>query len=215
MPTQSLTEHYIEISELVFKPIYGYLCNSVKTRCNRDISEMKVVDLGGGTGYWLEAMLDLGAESGVLIDIEPQMVSYAENRLRQKFPPEKCSTIAASADNIPLPDQSCNTIISRSSMHMWTNLEKCWQEMYRILEPDGVAFLGRGYGPDLPAEIRAEVKQARKALKAQKNPSEAADKTEEPPSPDPFNLAKMAMQIGFKEVSLIKDAKVIWLLARK
>jgi ubiquinone/menaquinone biosynthesis C-methylase UbiE len=199
------------MSEEVFRPIYPYLSESVCKRARIETSKMKVIDLGGGSGLWLEAMLDKGAAAGTVIDASDKMTAYALERIAGKYAPSKFSAKTGSADSIPLPDSSHNVIISRSSMHMWKNLENCWQEMLRVLESDGIAFLGRGYGPDLPDEVKEQVKAARKEMRAQ-NPLDAK---EEPPSPDPFELARMAMKIGFKEVSLIKADKVVWILARK
>lgn len=204
-------DHYIRMSEEVFRPIYPFLSESVLKRSRLETEKMQVIDLGGGSGLWLEAMLDKGAASGTVIDASEKMTAYALERIAGKYSPDRFSARTGSADSIPLPDASHNVIVSRSSMHMWNNLENCWQEMYRVLQDDGIAFLGRGYGPDLPDSVKDQVKAARKEMRAQ-NPKDAR---EEPPSPDPFDLAKLAMKIGFKEVSLIKADKVIWILARK
>lgn len=204
-------DHYIRMSEEVFLPIYPHLCRSVQSRTGVAFDDLKVVDLGGGSGLWLEALLDLGADHGVLIDAAPAMIEYARTRLAGKFSSERFVAAPGSADAIPLPDSAFNLIISRSSMHMWKNLQTCWQEMCRILEPGGYAFLGRGYGPDLPLEIRDQVKEARRSLRK----SESRDSHEEPPSPDPFEVARLAFTAGFSEVSLIKDQRAVWILAMK
>ncbi len=157
-------------------------------------------------------MLDKGAQYVSLVDINPAMVVYANKRLKQKFSTKQFSTISADAASLPIDDASHNIIISRSSMHMWENLEKGWHEMYRVLKPGGMAFIGRGYGPDIPEGVRNEVKIARKLFKQKK---EMQSGKEEPPSPDPFYLAKLSLDTGFTEVALIKDHKAIWLLAKK
>ncbi len=211
MAENEFIDHYIRMSEEVFRPIYPYLSESVCKRARIETGAMKVIDLGGGSGLWLEAMLDKGAASGTVIDASEKMTAYSLERISGKYAPPKFSAKTGSADKIPLPDSSHNVIISRSSMHMWNNLEQCWQEMRRVLEDGGIAFLGRGYGPDLPESVKEQVKAARKKMRSE-NPLDAK---EEPPSPDPFALAQMAMKVGFNEVSLIKADKVVWILARK
>lgn len=206
------TDHYIEVSEKVFAPIYPFLAESVKSRTGLSFNEMRVIDLGGGSGLWAEAMLDKGAKFVSLVDVSPEMVDYADERLQKKFSTEQFRIILADAANLPIDAASHNVIISRSSMHMWENLERAWNEIYRVLQPGGAAFLGRGYGPDIPEHIRNEVKLARKHFK-QKIAMPAGQ--EEPPSPDPFYLAKLGLEIGFSEVSLIRDHKAVWLLAKK
>ena len=209
--TRSEIDHYIRMSEEVFCPIYPYLCDSLLDRVSLPIEQMRVIDLGGGSGLWLEAMLDKGAASGTLIDASEQMITYAKSRIAEKFTSEQFCAITGLADKIPLADASHNVVISRSSMHMWANLEKCWQEMFRVLSDSGIAFLGRGYGPDLPDEIRQAVKMARKKIRTE----EQSDFKEEPASPEPTTIVNMAFETGFKEVSLIKDNKAVWILAQK
>ncbi|MEW6709164.1 MAG: class I SAM-dependent methyltransferase [Candidatus Riflebacteria bacterium] len=203
-------DHYIRMSEEVFKPIYPFLCNSLLKRIDKDIDNLRVVDLGGGSGLWVESMLDMGAPVGYLVDVSEKMVNYARQRLQGRFGAGRFTSLNGSAEAIPLPDKSVDAVISRSSMHMWQNIEKGWAEIFRVLAPGGFAFSGRGYGPDLPEEIREQVKQARKKVR-----ETGSDQGEEPPSPDPVKMADLLLNLGFSEVSLIKDKKVIWLLAKK
>ncbi|GEM_PF-1505181 len=203
-------DHYIRMSEEVFKPIYPFLCNSLLKRIDKDIDNLRVVDLGGGSGLWIESMLDMGAPVGYLVDVSEKMVNYARQRLQGRFGAGRFTALNGSAEAIPLPDKSVDAVISRSSMHMWQNIEKGWAEIFRVLAPGGFAFSGRGYGPDLPEEIREQVKQARKKVR-----ETGSDQGEEPPSPDPVKMAEMLLNLGFSEVSLIRDKKAIWLLAKK
>ncbi|MGM0600314.1 MAG: class I SAM-dependent methyltransferase [Candidatus Rifleibacteriota bacterium] len=202
---------YKLMSGHVFRPIYPYLCESAFQRSRIQPQDAEVVDLGGGSGLWLEAMFQKGIKKGTLVDVSAEMVETAQSLLGDNYSEDRFEALVGGADNIPLQDSSCNLIISRSSMHMWSNLDKCWQEIYRILKKGGSAFLGRGYGPDLPEEIRRQVKADRKKIRAKK----AEIAKEEPPSPDPFELGAKVYRLGFKEVSIIRDARAWWILAIK
>ena len=204
-------ELYKLMSGQVFRPIYPYLCESAFKRSRIKPEDAEVVDLGGGSGLWLEVMLEKGIKKGILVDVSEEMVETTRARLAGNYSPDSFKALVGGADAIPMENESCNLIISRSSMHMWPNLDKCWQEIHRILKPGGAAFLGRGYGPDLPDEIRRQVKAQRKSLRAKK----PEIPKEEPPSPDPFELGAKVYSLGFKEVSIIRDAKAWWILAIK
>lgn len=204
------TEHYINMSERVFAPIYPYLTSAIINRISHETNRLKVIDLGGGSGKWLTTMLNEGIEYGTLIDISPDMIETAKAQLEAHYTENNWQVLLGNASNIPLESESHNLIISRSSMHMWEDIELCWQEMCRVLSPNGYAFLGRGYGPDLPPEVRAKVKATRKELR---NPNKVHK--EEPPSLEPNTLVNIAKKAGFPNVEIIPDGKSYWILANK
>lgn len=204
------TKHYLDISEKVFAPIYDYLTQSVIKRIPIELQNIDVLDLGGGNGRWLFSLLEKGARSGILIDIEPEMIEHAKIRLAESFSNNKWRALQGSAKSLPIDSEVCNLIVSRSSMHMWEDLEKCWKEMHRVLKEGGYVFLGRGYGPDLPLEVRNQVKANRKKFKTANVINKA-----EPPSPAPENLAVIAEDNGFSCIEIIPDSKAYWILAKK
>lgn len=203
-------EYYMKMSEKVFAPIYPYLASAIISRVAHDTNKLKVIDLGGGNGKWLLTMLTEGIKYGTLIDASPEMIEYAKIKLEANCATKNWQAILGDASSIPLESESHNLIISRSSMHMWEDIQLCWQEMHRVLTPSGYAFLGRGYGPDLPDEIRSKVKATRKALR---NPNKVHK--EEPPSLEPNELISIAQKAGFTKTEIIPDAKAYWILAKK
>lgn len=207
---QNKVSYFFSMSEHVFAPIYEYLTQSVEKRIPISFHEIDVLDLGGGNGKWLFSLLKKGVKSGTLVDIEQEMVSFANKYFVENLDSDNWKAFQGSANEIPLLSESHNLIVSRSSMHMWDNLQQCWYEMYRVLKPGGFAFLGRGYGPDLPDKIRREVKVNRKKLR-----EKTQDFKEEPPSPKPEDLTKIAQTAGFSEIEIIPDGRAYWILAKK
>ena len=201
-------DSYIKQSELALEPIFPFLCDSVVSRTQPRLAGLTVADLGGGTGQWLEALFALGIGFGLLLDENPAMVSHA----RARFELIGCRghAIRCRAEAIPICSASCDLAISRNSMHLWADIARGWAEIFRILVPGGSAFIGRGFGPDIPGDVREKVKTARKAIRAK----DAACR-EEPQSPPPLEVVELAKACGFRNVQMVPDGKSYWILAKK
>ncbi|MFI8416038.1 methyltransferase domain-containing protein [Serratia sp. NPDC078593] len=88
-----------------------------------------VVDLGAGTGKFTPRLLDTGAQ---VIAVEPiaQMVEKLSAALPQ------VQTLTATADAIPLPDESVDAVVCAQSFH-WFATPQALAEIQRILKPGG------------------------------------------------------------------------------
>lgn len=110
-----------------------------------DISEWKgkdVIELGCGTAYFSAWMAKLGANP-VGIDITPgQLVSA--RRFQQEFGIE-FPLIEGSAENVPLPDERFDLVISEYGASIWCDPFKWIPEAARLLRPGGrMVFLRNG-----------------------------------------------------------------------
>ncbi len=204
-------DSYIPQSEEALRPIFPILADAVCRRVPDDLRGRTVLDLGGGTGQWLAALLEHGLGTGILLDEDPAMVAHAQRTAGTTAGPRApLLVIRGHAEHIPLRDGVVNLVVSRNSMHLWRDLPQAWREIGRVLAPGGWAFLGRGFGPDLPEEVRDQVKQARHALRAPQEPP-----PQEPPSPEPAAVAALAGQARVRQVAIIPDHKSWWFLGQR
>ena len=90
----------------------------------------RVVDLGAGTGKLTETLVRLGVE---VTAVEPDPGMLGE--LRRELPSVR--SVAGSAEDIPLPDDSVDAVLAGQSMH-WFDLGRAMPEMARVLVPGGV-----------------------------------------------------------------------------
>jgi SAM-dependent methyltransferase len=100
------------------------------TSAGADISALKVLDLGAGTG---KLTLQLTGIVGAVTAVEPDRAMLAElTRLVPSVP-----AFLGSAESIPLPDASVHAVVCGQSLH-WFNLDLALPEIARVLVPGGV-----------------------------------------------------------------------------
>jgi len=192
-------------------PVYKYLTQTLLRHTGLNPAETDAVDLGGGDGLWLYCMLDKGFRSGAVVDIDEEQIATATRLLSEKFAVARWQAIAADVVNMPVADSTFDVAVSRSSMHFWPDLPAAWRELARVMRPGGYVFAGRGFGPDLPEDIRASVK----AAKNQQLYGDSNARHQEPGSLSAEELGKIAADAGFSTVAVIPDHKAYWFLAQK
>lgn len=72
-----------------------------------------------------------------LVDPSPVMRSQAARRCRQWKSAGRVEISAGTADQLPLPDGACNTVVSVNTVVMWPDLAAGLREIKRVLRPDG------------------------------------------------------------------------------
>ncbi|MCC6163050.1 MAG: class I SAM-dependent methyltransferase [Acidobacteria bacterium] len=91
----------------------------------------RVLDVGCGAGLSTRPLLGL-ARACVAIDPSEAMVAAA-----RQVVPEAVSLVAA-AEAIPLPDRAIGLATAAGSLNFARDLDACWPELARVIEPDGV-----------------------------------------------------------------------------
>lgn len=118
-----------------------------------------VVDLGSGGG--LDVMLaspKVGPEGKVYgIDMTDDMLELAKRNANQAEA-SNVEFLKGSIDEIPLPDQSSDVIISNCVINLAPDKSKVFAEMFRILKPGGrVAVSDIALKQELPTELAQNV----------------------------------------------------------
>ncbi len=96
-----------------------------------DVKEKKILDVGAGTGRLAVRLANLGAEVTAL-DISEVMV----DKLKAKS--YKLKAILGEAENLPFDDNSFDIVIATFLIVHLKDLEKFFDEVYRVLKPDGL-----------------------------------------------------------------------------
>ena len=105
-----------------------------KWRFCREVNKAKgqlFIDLAGGTGDIAKALID-GHRKVLILDPSEKMMRVAENRLGNH-----CSYIIATAENIPLEDESVDALTISFGIRNTTDIEKSLQQITRVLKPGG------------------------------------------------------------------------------
>jgi SAM-dependent methyltransferase len=95
-----------------------------------DVSRLRVVDMGAGTGKLTALLARLGAD---VTAVEPDPGMLAE--LRRQLPAVRA--LDGSAEAIPLPDGSVDAVLCGQSLH-WFDMEVALPELARVLVRGGV-----------------------------------------------------------------------------
>ena len=105
-----------------------------------DVDGLDAIELGCGTAYWSAWLARLGARP-VGIDISERQLETAamlQSEHELEFP-----LIHASAENVPLPDESFDFAFSEYGAAIWCEPQAWLAEAYRLLRPGGrLIFLG-------------------------------------------------------------------------
>ncbi|KAF1080461.1 MAG: hypothetical protein GQF41_3285 [Candidatus Rifleibacterium amylolyticum] len=192
-------------------PVYEYLTQTLLRHTGLNPAEADAIDLGGGDGLWLYCLLNKGFRSGALVDIDKEQIAAAASIMSKEFAAERWQAIATDVVSMPFADSSFDVAVSRSSMHFWPDLPATWRELARVMRRGGYVFAGRGFGPDLPEDIRASVK----AAKYQTIYGDSNARHQEPGSLSAEELSSIAAGAGFSTVAVIPDHKAYWFLAQK
>ena len=192
-------------------PVYEYLTQTLLRHTGLNPAAADAIDLGGGDGLWLYCLLNKGFRSGALVDIDKEQIAAAASIMSKEFAAERWQAIATDVVNLPFADSSFDVAVSRSSMHFWPDLPAAWRELARVMRRGGYVFAGRGFGPDLPEDIRASVK----AAKYQTIYGDSNARHQEPGSLSAEELSAIAAGAGFSTVAVIPDHKAYWFLAQK
>ena len=95
-----------------------------------DLSGKKVLDIGCGSGRITRKLLDKGADL-VAADISEEMLK----RLKKKF--RNLTTIKADIEDLPFEDNSFDVVVATFVIVHLKDLQKAFDEVYRVLKPGG------------------------------------------------------------------------------
>lgn len=100
-------------------------------------SNMRIIDIGAGTGVVLEKALSLfpNVNKCVALDISGEMLGKISDNRIEKY-------LCDAHDN-PFPSNYFDVALCRQSLHYMKDIEEVIQEIYRILLPNGVLVIGQ------------------------------------------------------------------------
>ena len=119
-----------------------------------------ILDLGAGTGRQTAMLATRYPKSQLIaLDISPTMLQYARTQhqaalgLSRLLPKNKRTRyLSGDAESLPLADNSIDLVYANLCLQ-WCDPRRCFNEIQRVLRPDGVLMFTT-LGPDTLTELR-------------------------------------------------------------
>jgi ubiquinone/menaquinone biosynthesis C-methylase UbiE len=114
-----------------------------------------VLDVGAGTGVLLPFLLEVVGPAGEVfaLDISPAMLARARSKGFRGV-----QYLCAPAEDIPLPDESCEAVICYSAFPHFTDKERAMTEMGRVLAPGGRLVIAHADSRQAVNELHASLR---------------------------------------------------------
>ena len=133
------------VAQEILFPIYSVIADDMLSYTG--VREGRMLDVGCGGGHMgLSVLKAAPGLRGILLDKNPEAVSIAERRAAEWGLRDRTVAVVGDVQQIPLADASIDLAVSRGSLPFWTDLEKAFSEILRVLAPGGMAYLGGGMG---------------------------------------------------------------------
>ena len=168
------------------------------------------LDVGSGAGRLGIELAKLTSLKMYLLDINTQAITVASKNICARGISNRVSAVQGSVQKLPFANNSVNLIVSRGSIFFWKDKSQGVREIYRILKPGGIAFIGGGVSRYLSQKERRIFTQWREGELAEKGEK---GKWHELRSPDYFRrLLEDADTLNFK---IILDPPGLWAEIKK
>jgi len=102
------------------------------------------LDVGCGGGQMLIDMARITELECVGLDIESKVIEVARENVSEAGFEKRIRFVVGDVHNLPLSDNFADIIMSRGSLPFWRDKVRAFQEIYRVLKPGGIAFVGGG-----------------------------------------------------------------------
>jgi len=104
--------------------------------------DLKALDVGTGFGDMLQLLISIeGIEEITTIDPSSEVIDEIRSIQQERYPNSKVLYQEAYAEDIPLPDENFDLVVSRISLHHFQDSKAALSEMLRVLKPNGWLIL--------------------------------------------------------------------------
>ncbi|MFY9981707.1 MAG: class I SAM-dependent methyltransferase [Methanoregula sp.] len=206
--TPSVARQYGTFANTDFVRIYPVIANQILDRTG--ITDGTCLDIGSGPGSLAIALATLSGLNVTALDSSPEMFELAQKNICKWGIEQHVTPVIGDVHAIPAPDATFHLVVSRGSYHFWNDLPVAFSEVFRVLKPGGMAYIGGGYGS---ARIRDEILAKRKKRGIIDNP--------EHPTRTRFRkfrageIEESIETAGITDYRIINDDSGFWIIFRK
>ncbi len=209
-PTGTFNLDYEQIYELIARQI------TEKLKVNAGTA----IEVGSGSGSLSLAMARITSFKIYSMDISPEMCQIASKSIEKEGLMDKIIPKLGDVHQMPFPDEFADVIFSIGSIIFWNDLTIAFKEIYRVLKPGGVGYVGRGFGSPAAKQQfthHEPVKHLELKHHQQKNHQEINHQyiIHDNPKIHADTLEKAVLNAGIHNYLLINDESGLWVLFKK
>ncbi len=149
------TSGFSETASEIFAPLYPILAGQIIDECN--VTDGVCIDIGSGSA---KLAIELAARTNLTfyaVDLSRRACEIARKNIACANLNGRVTPVCGDVHFMPFENNFADLIVSRGSFLFWQSQVRAFREIYRTLKPNGVAFIGGGFGKD--ARVRDEIKK--------------------------------------------------------
>jgi SAM-dependent methyltransferase len=150
---------FVRTSSGILAPVYGPLAEQIVSEFDLAAKQGIGIDLGSGRGdLIIELCRRTKRMHWINADINPRNFPHFIAMADREGFEDRVSAMQTDAVALPFRDNFADILVSRGSFQFWKDLQKAFAEIYRVLKPGGVAFVGRGFSDNLPGHVAERIR---------------------------------------------------------
>lgn len=102
------------------------------------LARKRVLEIGCGRGVGMEILLSLGAVHVTGFDLDPKMVTLAQERVAKYS--DRARVFVGDAETIDAPDASFDAVVDYGVIHYIPHWPQALKEVARVLKPGGMFY---------------------------------------------------------------------------
>ena len=197
------------VSKGSFAPVYPLIASQIVEKSS--VKKGICVDVGTGPAALSIALARITDLEIYAMDISKDMCRKAQENVYKAGLYGRIVPVHGDVAKMLFPDNLADLVVSRGSIPFWKDLTGAFNEIKRVLKPDGFGYVGGGFGS---STMKAKIKKDRE----RKLKSSKYKKTEIYQNPKKINLHEVENAIknaGITRYSIINDDSGMWFLIRK
>jgi SAM-dependent methyltransferase len=164
----------IRSSRGTLAPVYAPMAEQIAMDFNLQEKEGIGIDIGSGPGTLILELCRHTRLHWINADINPHFFPHFYKQAQQRGYGYRVSAVFADAGALPFRDNYADIIVSRGSFPFWQDKKRAFDEIYRVLKPGAVAYIGRGFSENLPVATAKKIR-GKQGGKMKYNMDKAAD----------------------------------------
>ncbi len=154
---QLLSKQLARPSGFLGKYIMGRLLNRTTSSHNALVLNQmavqrtdRVLEIGFGGGALLEKIVLRASEGFVAgIDLSEEMVANSRERFQDLIKIGRLEINHGTVESLPFPDANFNKACTVNTIYFWSDLDRCFAELFRVIAPGGELVIGYTAGKDV------------------------------------------------------------------